>query len=55
MSRKDYQLIADVISNSWFGSAEMRADLVGNLAEKLKEENPRFDEARFFKACGVKY
>jgi hypothetical protein len=54
MTRKDYKLIAEVIAVSWFGSAELKADLVNNLADKLAEDNPRFDATRFLTACGVK-
>ena len=54
MTRKDYQLIADVIAVNWFGSAELKADLANNLADKLEQDNPRFDRARFLTACGVK-
>jgi hypothetical protein len=53
MTRKDYKLIAEVIAVSWFGSAELRADLVNNLADKLEQDNPRFNRSRFLTACGV--
>jgi hypothetical protein len=53
MTRKDYKLIAEVIAVSWFGSAELKADLVNNLADEFALDNPRFDKARFLKACGV--
>lgn len=53
MTRKDYKLIAEVIAVSWFGSAELKADLVNNLADKLEQDNPRFDRAKFLTACGL--
>jgi hypothetical protein len=57
MTRKDYKLIAEVIAVSWFGSAELgaklKADLVSNLADKLQQDNPRFDRERFLTACGL--
>ena len=53
MTRKDYKLIAEVIAVSWFGSAELRADLVNNFADKLEQDNPRFNRSRFLTACGV--
>lgn len=54
MTRKDYKLIAEVIAVSWFGNAELKADLANNLADKLEQDNPRFDRSRFLIACGVK-
>lgn len=54
MTRKDYNLIADVIAVSWFGNAELKADLVSNLADKLEQDNPRFNRSIFLTACGVK-
>lgn len=54
MTRKDYKLIAEVIAVSWFGSADLKLDLVNNLADKLEQDNPRFNRARFLTACGVK-
>jgi hypothetical protein len=53
MTRKDYKLIAEVIAVSWFGSAELKADLVNNLADKLAQDNPRFNRSIFLIACGV--
>jgi hypothetical protein len=53
MTRKDYKLIAEVIAVSWFGSAELKADLVDNLANKLEQDNPRFNRKMFVSACGV--
>lgn len=57
MTRKDYQLIAQVFAN--VGeivelSETIGADLARNLAEALQADNPRFDRARFLEACGVK-
>ena len=54
MTRKDYKLIAEVIAVSWFSSAELKLDLVNNLADKLEQDNPRFNRSRFLTACGVK-
>jgi hypothetical protein len=57
MTRKDYQLIAQVFAN--VGeivelSETIGADLARNLADALQADNPRFDRARFLEACGVK-
>jgi hypothetical protein len=56
MTRKDYQLIAEVFAN--FGKIiileeTIGADIARNLADALKADNPRFDRARFLAACGV--
>jgi hypothetical protein len=57
MTRKDYQLIAEVFAN--FGQIieleeTIAADIARNLANALQADNPRFDRARFLTACGVK-
>ena len=60
MTRKDYQLIADVIkqtgahrpSNPQGWTPTLRA-LAANLAVQLKKENPNFKPALFLKACGL--
>lgn len=56
MTRKDYQLIAEVFAN--FGQIieleeTIAADIARNLANALQADNPRFDRARFLTACGV--
>lgn len=62
MTRKDFQLIADTVKEArsdavagedhadWIASATLDA-LVRKLAKRLKNENPRFDKARFINAC----
>ena len=59
MTRKDYQLIADVIKktatcsetgDSWPTSLEA---LALNFAQELQKDNPRFKPALFLKACGI--
>ncbi|HET6725866.1 MAG TPA: hypothetical protein VFH85_07670 [Gammaproteobacteria bacterium] len=62
MTRKDYELIAAAIRSA-LPTALVAADLPllnqahGNtalrLAAALASDNPRFDRARFLKACGV--
>ena len=57
MTRKDYQIIAQVFANVGEMvelSETIGADLARNLAEALQADNPRFDRARFLEACGVK-
>ncbi len=56
MTRKDYQLIAQVFANVGEMvelSETIGADLARNLADALQADNPRFDRARFLEACGV--
>jgi hypothetical protein len=60
MTRKDYQLIADVLAsfskgidqNDSKGLAEY-SSLVLMMSKELAQDNPRFDSARFFIACEV--
>ena len=56
MTRKDYELIAGVFA----GFAQITdinetigADIAESLADEFEAENPRFNRARFLKACGV--
>jgi hypothetical protein len=59
MTRKDYQLIAEVIANlnadfNTDGEDTVSLSLVAKeLAEALETDNPRFDRNRFLVACGV--
>lgn len=53
MTRKDYQLIAEVIATAWHGSSETKADLVNRFADALEDTNPRFNREIFFRACGI--
>ena len=61
MTRKDYQLIAEVLKSgmeNWKGwdekPEEVLAGTARSLATQLAKDNPRFDRARFLTACGVK-
>jgi hypothetical protein len=54
MTRKDFELIAEVIATAWHGSEETRADLSRKMADALETTNPRFNRALFLEACGVK-
>lgn len=50
MTRKDFQLIADVVKESKLSLQEKQAMALA-FAEKLYLTNPSFDKARFVKAC----
>ena len=49
MTRKDYQLIADVLRNSDI-SDSARSLLALSFADALKQDNPRFKPTRFCQA-----
>ena len=64
MTRKDYELIAQAIQTAfgqpWLKSGapfvaahleSARRSVIGELSQTLKEDNPRFDVARFAAAC----
>lgn len=64
MTKKDYVKIADVLrerlsvnpAHSKEGSGWYRKGIelvAGDLAIVLTLDNPRFDRARFYKACGL--
>jgi hypothetical protein len=57
MTRKDFQLIADVMSDAKGALMDANAhDALANaFARKLKATNARFDYNRFVDACGVKH
>jgi hypothetical protein len=63
MTRKDYQLIATAIQAAfqtpWLKSTphsdahieSARQAVVSEISQALKQDNPRFDRARFAAAC----
>ena len=53
MTRKDYELIAEVIATAWHGSEDTQADLSHKMADALEGTNPRFNRELFLTACGV--
>lgn len=59
MTRKDFELIAKAIARAGASTStpivvqEALDDLARDLAGELKADNPRFDTARFLRACGV--
>jgi hypothetical protein len=59
MTRKDFQLIADVLK-PWItrdGTPGVEdalcASIARDFADKLASTNPNFDRERFLRACGV--
>ena len=68
MSRKDYEMIAEAISQTRefyekgipenymvsqvLQNASTCARLIANLSNKMRIDNPRFDVDKFLKACG---
>ena len=56
MRRKDYELIAGVIAGMPAFAPNLRTardSCARAFAERLATDNPRFDRARFLRACGV--
>ena len=55
MTRKDYVAIAEAIAKAdRYDDGEMiAADIIERIADCMIRDNPRFDRARFLKACGV--
>ena len=55
MSKKDYELIAEVISylnpDKHNSATEMRAAIIAYMAVRLKRENKAFNINTFLKAC----
>ena len=49
VSRKDFQMIADVVKN--IDDRETRHSVAMDFAMRLKGENPRFNISRFVGAC----
>ena len=54
MTRKHYRNVAEIIKAFPHGSTEAsQAKLAQEFAEMFGEDNPRFDRARFYIACGL--
>jgi hypothetical protein len=65
MTRKDYELIAGVLSDALdsfyadhnrgllHNAPSMHGMVAESMADALAADNPRFDRERFLKACGV--
>lgn len=55
MTRKDYVSISDAIKNCETLDAGHREDVACALARVMAADNPRFDRATFYAACGIEY
>jgi hypothetical protein len=60
MTKKDYELIASVIKGNFKAFEELEIHpshwqtlLVSELGNKLMDDNPKFDLAKFRRACGI--
>lgn len=56
MTRKDFQMMAETIAalgRAGAYNAATQREIAENFAHRLAQTNPRFDRARFIKACGV--
>ncbi len=56
MTRKDYVLLAAAIAKAPAFAASLRtakASYAALIADALASDNPRFDRARFLKACNL--
>ena len=54
LSRKDYVKLAAALDSAVVSGAEIQSTglIISKLIEVFREDNPRFDSARFIKACG---
>jgi len=52
MTRHDFTIIAQILADADLDPFA-RASVAQDFAQELKEENPRFNETLFLKACGV--
>lgn len=50
MTKRDYELIAEAILETPLGAGQRRK-VAAFMAAKLTSTNPRFDQARFIRAC----
>lgn len=56
MTRRDFELIAETVKGLTLEGSEPneeRRHVAESFAARLDDTNPRFDRARFLKACGV--
>jgi len=52
MTKKTFELVARVLRTTTLDTTT-RATLAAEFAQEFRAVNPRFDTARFQKACGV--
>jgi hypothetical protein len=58
MTKRDYELIAEVVKDlrnlSLVPDFEVNPQVIAQtFADRLAKTNPRFDRAKFLRACGV--
>jgi len=54
MTKKDYIMLAKLVnSHLLYVSVKNVPEFIQNLVKELKKDNPRFDEVKFKKACGI--
>ena len=58
MTRKDYVKVSQLIRNAYTRECNKEFTLeilAEELAEYFQSDNPNFDEAKFFEACGLEF
>ena len=55
MTRRDYIAIAAAIqgADKYDDGEAISASIIERIADVMAQDNPRFDRARFLKACGM--
>jgi len=51
LSKKYYEMIAEIINDSYDSNINVYNNLINNLCNKLEQDNPNFDRERFINAC----
>lgn len=51
MTRKDFELIAEIVRTTFPNNYNLRVNIAERFADRLAETNPRFDRERFVEAC----
>jgi len=51
MTRKDFKAIAEAIAK--IEDLQIRVTIAEAMARTCAQDNPRFDQSRFYEACGV--
>lgn len=57
MTKKDYELIANVIYSLYLGHENWNRNgqqVASKFADKLAEHNPKFNRSKFLEACGIR-
>jgi len=57
MTKNHFEAVAEIIrghidTNFTHGVHLVQRDLINDLADYFKKENPKFDKKKFIKACG---